>query len=127
MEVKPLERLDGPIFADSPRNPLNQFLTVGLHPLCVTFVLLVIDHIHRNLPTYFAIPHLEVLQNQTIICDDYSTSPCYRVSIITAWTENIPRSFDRADWTFLQEGITAMMVGGGFQAKVHHNPQGSAL
>ncbi len=29
-QVKPLERLDGPIFAHGPRNPLHQFLAVGL-------------------------------------------------------------------------------------------------
>jgi hypothetical protein len=44
--VKPFERLGGSIFADGPRDPLNQFLAVGLHPLCLAFGLLVDHHVH---------------------------------------------------------------------------------
>ena len=61
--MKPLQRLDDPIFADGPRDPLNQFLAVGLHPLCLAFCLLVVYHFHRNLFSCFAIIHLEDLQN----------------------------------------------------------------
>jgi hypothetical protein len=36
-----------------------------------------------NLFACFSIAHLEDLQNQTIIFDNYSTIRCFRVSIIT--------------------------------------------
>ncbi len=81
--MKPSQRLGGPIFAHSPRNPLNQFLAVGLHPPCLAFCLLVVHDIHRNLFTCFSIAHLEDLQNQTIIFDNHSTTLCSRVSIMT--------------------------------------------
>src|SRR5688572_20504704 len=35
-QMKTLERLHHSIFADRPRNPLHQFLAVGLYPLCLT-------------------------------------------------------------------------------------------
>jgi hypothetical protein len=44
--VKPFQRLGGPIFAHGPRDPLNQFLAVGLHPLGLAFCLLENHHIH---------------------------------------------------------------------------------
>jgi hypothetical protein len=44
--MKPLEGLSVAIFGDSPCNPIQQFLAVDLHPLCLTFRLLVIEHIH---------------------------------------------------------------------------------
>ncbi|GAC1423245.1 MAG: hypothetical protein PVSMB2_05970 [Ktedonobacteraceae bacterium] len=44
--MKPFERLNGPIFADGTRDPFNQFLAVGLHPLSFALCLLVDYHIH---------------------------------------------------------------------------------
>src|SRR6202043_1889437 len=64
-------------------DPLNQFLAVGLHPLCLVFCLLEDHHIHRNLFSGFSIAHLEDLQNQTIIFDNHSTTLCKGASIIT--------------------------------------------
>src|SRR5713226_8088669 len=82
-QVQSLERLDGPIFADGSPDPYNQFLAVGLHPLCLVFCLLVDHYIHRNLFSCFSIAHMEDLQNQTIIFDNHSTTLCSRASIIT--------------------------------------------
>src|SRR5438552_3454559 len=42
-----------------------------------------VHHIHRNLFSGFSIIHLQDVQNQTIICANYSTTLCSRVSIIT--------------------------------------------
>jgi len=81
--VQPLERLDGPICAHGPRDPLHQFLAVGLHPLCLAFCRLVDHHIHRNLFSGFSIAHLQDVQNQTSIFDNYSTIQCSKVSIMT--------------------------------------------
>src|SRR6266566_4853619 len=81
--MQPLEQLGGPILAYGLRNPLNQFLAIGLHPLCLAFCLLVVHDIHKNLFSGFSIAHLEDVQNQTIICDDYSTTLFGGVSIIT--------------------------------------------
>jgi hypothetical protein len=57
-----------------PRNPLHQFLAVGLQQYGLAFCLLVVHDIHRNLFSYCSIAHLEDAQNQTIICDNYSTT-----------------------------------------------------
>jgi hypothetical protein len=57
MQVKPFQRLGVSIFADGPHDPLNQFLTIGLHPLCLALCLLIIYHIHPNLFSYFSIIH----------------------------------------------------------------------
>ena len=46
VQVQPLERLGGPIFAHGPRNPLHQFLAVGLHQLGLAFCRLVDHDIH---------------------------------------------------------------------------------
>ena len=58
-QVQPRERLDGPIFAHGPRDPLHQFLAVGSQPLGLAFGLLVMHHIHypihRNLFTSFTL------------------------------------------------------------------------
>ncbi len=81
--MQPLERLDSPIFADGPRNPLNQFLAVGLHPLGLAFCRLVDHYIHRNFFPYFSVAHLEDVQNQTSIFDNHSTTLCEGASIIT--------------------------------------------
>src|SRR5216683_3650282 len=58
-QVQSLERLDGPIFADGSPDPYNQFLAVGLHPLCLVFWRLLDHHIHRNLFSCFSVAHLE--------------------------------------------------------------------
>jgi hypothetical protein len=90
----------GPIFARGPRDPLHQFIAVGLHQHGLAFcLLLVVYHIHRNLFACFFIAHLEDLQNQTIICDNYSTIRCFRVSIITT-RQRICLSAFQACWTF---------------------------
>src|SRR6266568_2240636 len=83
VQVQPWERLDGPILAYGPHNPLHQFLAIGLHPLGLAFCLLMVYHIHRNLFSCFSIAYLEDAQNQTIICDNYSTIRCEGTSIIT--------------------------------------------
>ena len=55
VQVKPWERLDGPIFGDGPRDPLNQFLAIGLHPLgrasrsACWWSITSSHYIHRNL------------------------------------------------------------------------------
>ena len=82
VQVQPWERLSGPICVNGPRNPLHQFLAVGVHPLCLAFSLLVVHHIHKTLFSCFSITHLEDTQNQTIICDNHSTTLRSRVSII---------------------------------------------
>src|SRR6266581_139644 len=81
--MQPLDRLDGPILAYGPRDPLNQFLVVGLHQLGLAFCLLVDHDIHRNLFPCFSLAHLEDVQNQTSIFDNHSTTLCSRASIIT--------------------------------------------
>ncbi len=81
--MQPLEQLGGPILAYGLRNPLNQFLAIGLHPLCLAFCLLVVHDIHKNLFSYFSIDHLEDAQNQTIICDNHSITLFVGASIIT--------------------------------------------
>jgi hypothetical protein len=83
VQVQPLERLGGPIFAHDSRNPLNQFLPVSLHQLGLAFCRLVDHHIHRNLFSGFSIIHLQDVQNQTIICANYSTTQGFGASIIT--------------------------------------------
>ena len=40
-QVKPFQRLGVSIFGNSAHDPLNQFLAIGLHPLCLAFCLLV--------------------------------------------------------------------------------------
>src|SRR5712692_7575077 len=82
--MKPRQRLGSPVFVHGPRNPLNQFLAVGLQPLCLTLCLLVVYHLHRNFPTHFSSTHLEDLQDHTIILDFYSTMLCFRMSIMSA-------------------------------------------
>ncbi|GHO81562.1 hypothetical protein KSD_93330 [Ktedonobacter sp. SOSP1-85] len=47
--MKPSKRLGSPILADGPPDPLNQFLTISLHPLCIMFCLLVVSHIHHKI------------------------------------------------------------------------------
>jgi hypothetical protein len=81
--VKPFERLGSSIFAHGSPNPFNQFLTVGLHQLGLAFCRLVDHHIHRNLFSGFSIAHLQDVQNYSIICDNYSTTLCEGVSIMT--------------------------------------------
>src|SRR5439155_11859971 len=79
----PLERLGGPIFVHGSRNPLHQFLAVGLHQLGLAFCRLVDHHMHRNLFSGFSIIHREDVQNQTIIFANYSTTQGFGASIIT--------------------------------------------
>src|SRR5439155_22196473 len=83
VQVQPLERLGGPILAHGLRNPLHQFLAVGLQQHGLAFCLLVDHHIHSNLFPGFCLAHLEDVQNQTIICANYSTTLCEGASIIT--------------------------------------------
>jgi hypothetical protein len=81
-QVKPWKWLDDPIFADGPRNPLNQFLAAGLHPLCLACRSLAVYHIHSNHILCLSILQLADLQNQTIIFDNYSTILRITVSIM---------------------------------------------
>ena len=53
----------------------------------------------RNLFACFSIAHLEDLQNQTIIFDNYSTIRCFRVPIITT-RQRICLSAFAGMWTF---------------------------
>ena len=90
---------------------LSMISWLGLHQLGLAFCLLVIHHIHRNLFTCFSIAHLEDLQNQTIICANYSTTRCSRLSIIPPDREHASLLL-QASWTFLQEGTTLHSVVG---------------
>ena len=49
---------------------------------------------NRNLFACFSIAHLEDLQNQTIIFDNYSTIQRFRVSIITTRQIALPEEAD---------------------------------
>ncbi len=76
------QRLNGPILAHDPRNPLHQFYVVGLHALGLAFGLRMAHHIHWNLFFCFSVAHVKDLQNQTIIFDNYSITLCEGASII---------------------------------------------
>jgi len=82
VQVQSWERLGGPILADGPPNALGQFLAIGLQQLRLAFCRLVVHHIHSNLFNGFSSVHLEDVQNQTIICANYSITRCEGASII---------------------------------------------
>jgi hypothetical protein len=88
VQVQPWERLGGPIFAHGPRNPLHQFLAVGLHPLDLACCWLLDHHSHRNLFSGFSIIHRQNLQNQTIIFAIYSTTQGFGSFIMTTSREH---------------------------------------
>ncbi len=82
---------------------LSMISWLGLHQLGLAFCLLVIHHIHRNLFTCFSIIHLQDVQNQTIICANYSTTLCSRV-VEYLQTEIIPLCFCRQAGLFFKKG-----------------------
>src|SRR6266567_8014032 len=109
VQVQPWEQLGGPIFAHGPRDPLNQFLAVGLHQLGLAFCRLVDHHIHRNLFSCFSIAHLEDLQNQTTIFDNHSTTLCSRVSIINTRQRTFFSAFaDKLDFSSRRDKAALM-------------------
>lgn len=87
-QVKPRERLGGPIFVDGARDPLNQFLTMGMYPLCLAFGArsplvcpLMSQHIqghyiHGCLFAGCSVAQRADLQNHPIIVNNHSTSVC---------------------------------------------------
>src|SRR6266436_6184924 len=107
--MQPLERLDGPIFADGSPDPYNQFLAVGLHPLGLVCCLLVDHHIHGNLFSCSSIAHLEDLQNQPIIFDNHSTTLCKGASIITTRQSTCFSAFaDKLDFSSRRDNAALM-------------------
>jgi hypothetical protein len=82
VQVQPWEQLGAPILAHGPPNPLHQFLAVGLQQLRLAFGLLVDHQIHSNLFSCCSIIHLQDVQNQTIICANYSTTRSFGASIL---------------------------------------------
>ena len=78
------------VLADGPPDPFNQFLAIGLHPLGLACCLLVIYYIHRHLFSCCSIIYLEDPQNQTIICDNHSTTRYEGASIIEVMKTSLP-------------------------------------
>ena len=80
-QVKPFERLDGPIFGDCPRDALNQFLRDRLAS-AVPRVLPALGSSHpshsieTSSPFLPRLSFLEDLQDHTIIIDNHSTTLC---------------------------------------------------
>jgi hypothetical protein len=72
--MQAFQRLNRPIFADSPCDTLDQLAPVGLRPVRLTLHLLEIHRIHRDFFTHFAMPPLQDLQNRTMVLENHHTT-----------------------------------------------------